>query len=564
MGCGTSSHANEVQGGDNERSPAPHAVPKTRPTSMAGAVADEGAVVIDNSLVAVKGLNECMEYLASAGDLLEGIDDCPALKAAVDIFESGGAILHTIANVITPPPGGQVIGAVLAIGCHDEEPSQGLMPERKQALKKDIETFQSLAIKIHVFVKDTTDQNWITKMGKWLGLAVDTHEIVASAQRDQEKRLELIQMAGGLDAMLADENAIAEQTRSEMSQGPHDDIKNLKLRQLWAKRSKTETMKWSLFKKIFPVDVVLDEDIKVELMRELDGDNYEAFKAAVEAEPDDEEDNADNWKSLEVAELNKAFPKDGDDHLLQREEDADNWKSLEVAELNKAFPKDGDEHLLQREEDADNWKSLEVAELNKAFPKDGDEHLLQREEDADNWKSLEVAELNKAFPKDGDEHLLQRVTRWSGPRPPIASHVVRQFEFRQLLIGSADLYDGLSLLLAVSVKELKEKFRDQCLSNNLGDKPVLLSSRDTEIKQVVDYLQAGKRLVLVCGGPGEGKQSVAVKAVYDWQEQYKIKGVSYTCDLITVKTKENLEACMTDALYKVVKAGPKTAKLINS
>eukprot|EP00798_Chlamydomonas_sp_ICE-L_P007621 gene7621-778_t len=89
----------------------------TRPLSMAGAIADNVADNSDaaNSEIAVKGLNECMDYLKEAGALLEGIDDCPALKAAFDMFEKGGDIVHVVANIIIPPPGGQVIGAVLAI-----------------------------------------------------------------------------------------------------------------------------------------------------------------------------------------------------------------------------------------------------------------------------------------------------------------------------------------------------------------------------------------------------------------------------------------------------------------
>eukprot|EP00798_Chlamydomonas_sp_ICE-L_P011988 gene11988-15083_t len=193
--------------------PAPPAV--TRPSYMAGAIADSSDAA--NLEIAVKGLEECMLYLSKAGDLLDGMDN-PALKAAVDLFESGGEILHTVASVIIPPPGGQVIGAVLAIailvlkasrnvtacrllaskcadimkclvqGALDEDPAQ--LSARELALKEDIETFHSLAIEIHVFVEGTTDQNWAKKMS---GSIVGIYDIVATVKNDMLKLEEMIE-----------------------------------------------------------------------------------------------------------------------------------------------------------------------------------------------------------------------------------------------------------------------------------------------------------------------------------------------------------------------------------
>eukprot|EP00798_Chlamydomonas_sp_ICE-L_P007622 gene7622-779_t len=92
----------------------------------------------------------------------------------------------------------------------------------------------------------------------------------------------------------------------------HYKIKNQKLKEMWADQSQIESMSWRNFKKCFPGEVV-------ELMHELAGDKYEAFKAAVEAdEGSNEEVNEDNWSTLMVTELNDAFPEDGDAYLLKR------------------------------------------------------------------------------------------------------------------------------------------------------------------------------------------------------------------------------------------------------
>ena len=161
----------------------------------------------------------------------------------------------------------------------------------------------------------------------------------------------------------------------------------------------------------------------------------------------------------------------------------------------------------------------------------------------DMWNNISLALVNLGF----DQTKIDRL--YNEPIYPYTHERVK--EANELWKLSQEIYARLEVVER-DVQQLKERLSNIRVSeprtesepdSYLPDEVTSVFGRDEQIKEVIEVNQSGREAaVVITGGPGFGKTTVAIKAAHKLVQEHG-KSVMF-CDLTSIKTLRDIETLM--------------------